>query len=247
MLKWKPELIMNGLKIMCMKMEHLVLVENVSFLPCPLRKLPEAFGLNASKSWYPHYFNTEENLDYVGPIPNVSYYGVNEMSEVERREFLVWYEGQKEAVFDNRRVLEAYSQNDVTDLRKTCRLFRREFMQIGIIEVFLEAITIASVCSKVLRKRFFKPDTIRLIPTGGYSGNVNYSKKALMWLVYMGGGGRKILHWRNGREYRLPEPPSLMWMVSARRRGPCTSFSDVTTMIIHANPTVTSVRSEETR
>jgi len=62
MLKWKPELNVNGLKIMCMKMEHLVFLDSVSFLPCQLRKLPEAFGLTASKSWYPQYFNTEENL-----------------------------------------------------------------------------------------------------------------------------------------------------------------------------------------
>jgi len=51
MLKWQLELITNGLKIMCMKMEHLVFLDCESFLPCPLRKLPEAFGLTASKSW----------------------------------------------------------------------------------------------------------------------------------------------------------------------------------------------------
>jgi len=33
---------MNGLKIMCMRMEHLVFFESVSFLPFPLRRLPEA-------------------------------------------------------------------------------------------------------------------------------------------------------------------------------------------------------------
>jgi len=41
MLKWKPELIMYGLMIMCMRMEHLVFLDSVSFLPCALRKLPE--------------------------------------------------------------------------------------------------------------------------------------------------------------------------------------------------------------
>jgi len=95
LLKWRPELIMNELKIMCMRMEHLVFLDSVSFLPCSLRKVPEAFGLTASKLWYPHYFNTEENLDYVGPIPDASYYGANEMSESERRDFLAWYEIQK--------------------------------------------------------------------------------------------------------------------------------------------------------
>ena len=53
LLKWKPELIMNGMKIMCMKMEYLVSLDSVSFFPFALRKLPDAFGLTASKSWYP--------------------------------------------------------------------------------------------------------------------------------------------------------------------------------------------------
>ena len=51
MLKWKPELITNGLKIISMKMEHLVFLDSVSFLPCALRKLPDAFCLEATKSW----------------------------------------------------------------------------------------------------------------------------------------------------------------------------------------------------
>jgi len=66
---------------MFMKMEHLVFSDSVSFIPCHLRKLAEAFGLTASKSWYPHYFNTEEILDYIGYIPDVLYYGVNLMAE----------------------------------------------------------------------------------------------------------------------------------------------------------------------
>ena len=64
-------------------------------------------------------------------------------------------------------------------------MFRREFMQAGHIDVFVETITMASACNKVLRKRFLKPDTIGLIPTGGYSCNNRYSKKALMWLLHM--------------------------------------------------------------
>ena len=76
------------------------------------------------------------------------------MSESERKEFLAWYEGQKAKVFDNRRVLETYSQDDVTVLRQACRVFRREFIQIGNIEVFMEAITVVSACNKVLRNGF---------------------------------------------------------------------------------------------
>jgi len=90
MLKWRPELITNGLNIMSMRMEHLVFLDSVSFLPCAMRKLPEAFGLEATKSRYSQYFNTEENLDYVGPMPDISYYGVDEMIGGERKEFLAW-------------------------------------------------------------------------------------------------------------------------------------------------------------
>jgi len=75
---------------------------------------------------YPHNFNTEENLDYTGPIPDVSYYGVNEMGEGERNEFLAWYESQKESIYDNRQALESYCQDDVIVLRQACRVFRNE-------------------------------------------------------------------------------------------------------------------------
>ena len=185
MLKWMLELIMNGLKIMCMKMDHLVFLDSVSFLPCALRKLPEGFGLQASKSWYPHYFNTVENLNYAGPIHDISYYGVNEMKEEERKDFLVWYASQRSETFDNRRVLESYCQDDVTVLRHACRVFRREFMQIGHIDFFVESIALEFACNKVLRKRFLKPDTIGLIPTGGYTCNNRYRKKALLWLLHI--------------------------------------------------------------
>ena len=53
MLKLKPEIITNGLKIISMKIEHPVFLDSGSFLPCALRKLPEVFGLKATKSLYP--------------------------------------------------------------------------------------------------------------------------------------------------------------------------------------------------
>jgi len=105
------------------------------------------------------------------------------MSASERKEFLDCYKGQKGKVFDNRRVFESYCQDGVAVLRQKCQIFRREFIAIGNIEVFQEFITIVSACNKVLCKQFLKPYTIRLIPTGGYNGNVNCSRKAMMWFV----------------------------------------------------------------
>jgi ADP-glucose pyrophosphorylase len=117
-------------------MEHLLFIDSVSFLPMALRKFPEAFQLSARKSLYPHFFNTTENLNYVGPIPDIALYGADAMSASERREFTSWYEEQKDRVFDNRRSLEDYCQEDVTVLREACTIFRRDFIEIGNIEFF---------------------------------------------------------------------------------------------------------------
>ena len=45
LLKWKAELTLNELKILCMKMEHIMFMDSNSFVPCSIRKLPEEFGL----------------------------------------------------------------------------------------------------------------------------------------------------------------------------------------------------------
>ena len=85
----------------------------------------------------PPLCNTEENLDYFGPMPDISYYGVNEMGIGEREEFLAWYEARKSLSFHNKHVLEAYCQDDVTDLRQPCPVFRREFCRSEISRFFL--------------------------------------------------------------------------------------------------------------
>jgi hypothetical protein len=45
LLKWQPEIITNGMKIMCIRFEHMGFLDSISYMPLPLRKLPEAFGL----------------------------------------------------------------------------------------------------------------------------------------------------------------------------------------------------------
>jgi hypothetical protein len=89
-------------------------------------------------------------------VPDDSQYGIDEMRGSERREFMVWYDEQKDEVSDNIRVLEEYCQ--------ACQIFLRDFIVIGNIEVFIEAFTIPSICNKVLRNNFIKPNTSGLIP-----------------------------------------------------------------------------------
>ena len=133
------------------------------------------------------------------------------MHESGRKEFLSWYETVvKKEEFDKRRMLECYCQAHVTVLREACRTFRKHFLQIGNLEVFLESMKIASACNIVFRKNFLQPDRIGVIPVGGYTDNRRQRKKAIAWLLLQEKGtGKMILHGRNGKERRLPELPNL--------------------------------------
>jgi len=49
LLKWNPQLILTGLKIISMKRQHIHFLDSISYLPMPLRKLPEALGFQRRK------------------------------------------------------------------------------------------------------------------------------------------------------------------------------------------------------
>ena len=111
--------------------------------------------------------------------------------------------------------------------RQACRVLRRRFIELGNLDVFMEAITIVSACNKVLRKRLVKPNTIGLIPTGGYSCNVIYSKKALMFLVHRESkDGCRISHGPNGQGFRLPKIPHLSVDVYCHEMNKVYEFND---------------------
>lgn len=49
---------------------NLTFLDSLNFLPMKLAKIPEAFGLEElSKGYFPHFFNTKEHQNYVGPYP----------------------------------------------------------------------------------------------------------------------------------------------------------------------------------
>ena len=66
------------------------IIDSICFLPFPFRKLSGAFGVTPTKVWYSHCFNKKENLNYVGSIPDASYYYGDEMNAGEIAEFLQW-------------------------------------------------------------------------------------------------------------------------------------------------------------
>jgi hypothetical protein len=75
--------------------------------------MSKSFYLTCKKGYYPHFFNTASNLNYVGPYPEPEYYGAESMSVDERAQFLEWYEEQKDKLFSYKDELLAYFVDDV--------------------------------------------------------------------------------------------------------------------------------------
>jgi hypothetical protein len=68
--------------------------------------------------FYPHFFNTDSNLNYVGVYPEPEFYGAEYMSADERAQFLEWHQKQEGKVFSNEEELLAYCMDDVNVLRQ---------------------------------------------------------------------------------------------------------------------------------
>jgi hypothetical protein len=92
------------------------------------------------------------------------------------------HEEQKGKIFHNKKELLAYCMDDVTVLRQACCAFRNLFLRLVKMDPFLKAITISSICNKVFRTMFLKPDIVGIIPIGGYRMTDRQSIEALQWL-----------------------------------------------------------------
>ena len=53
-----------------------------------LNSTPKSFDPTCKKGYYPYFFNTASNLNYVGSHPEPKYYEANFMSGDERAQFL---------------------------------------------------------------------------------------------------------------------------------------------------------------
>ena len=203
----KPEVIQNGLKVLCMKAQDLTFIDSLNFLPMSLDKLPSAFRLNElCKGFFPHLFSTPEHQDYCGELPGIEFYDPGGMHVEKRKKFEEWYEDRrvKGEVFDYQEELLRYCISDVDILQRACGAFRELFISVTNTDPFQEAITIASACNVVYRKNFLKPRQIAVIPPNGYSSADNQSAIALTWLYSVSQEiNRQIRHVANGGEVRI--------------------------------------------
>lgn len=89
-------------------------LDSFNFLPMALSKLPKAFQLESlKKGYFPHFFTSLTNMNYVGPYPPVETYGPDAMTVEGRKEFHVWHDSKidSKAEFNfQREILRVLSQ-----------------------------------------------------------------------------------------------------------------------------------------
>ena len=169
--------------------------------------MPKAFGLQGSKGHFPHFFNKRTNWEYKGPLPDPPDYGVAQMKPPEREAFYKWYKGQKDAGadFDLQRDIVKYCEMDVLILMQAGMKFRRLVLDQFDLDPFVSATTIASTCMTIFRKCFLDPETIAIVPHGGYRKNDQQSIIAIKWLKWLSETQQlDIQHARNGGEVWIP-------------------------------------------
>ena len=204
----KYDVTYNGAKCVTLIIEmfNIKFIDSLNFIPMGLAKFPKTFAQpELCKGYFPHFFNKDENQDYVGPIPCQDDYGVDFMKPEAREAFIAWHQDQVENnyVFDFRHEIIKYCRSDVDILAKCCRLYREMFKEETDIDPFDKATTIASYCMQVYRTNFLEKDTIALLSQDRQL-KVKQSYEALQWLSYTAEKEDiRIQHVRNGGEKRV--------------------------------------------
>lgn len=98
-----------GTKYLSFQVKPISFKDSFCFLPMALSSFTSTFGLNElKKGFFPHLFNTQDHQDYVGPIPDISYYDPEGMSSKKKQEFETWYATQVDVEFNLKEELIAY-------------------------------------------------------------------------------------------------------------------------------------------
>lgn len=105
---------------MSLKVDKVRFYDSLLHVRGSLRNLAKDFcsGL-LSKGHFPHLFNTVENYNYRGPIPDRKYFDLSFMvgNDKDLLEFNLWYDGF-DGIWDFMHQLETYCVNDVAVLAK---------------------------------------------------------------------------------------------------------------------------------
>ena len=180
----KPDkFIRQGNRIMYMSFKKLSIrfVDSMHFFLEGLRGLSKSYGIDTLKGDFPHKFNKPENQDYVGPIPDEGYYGVDNMSSKAYESFKPWHEEQvtNNVVWDFQDEIQKYCRADTELLSKSVLKFRKMFKDKLDIDPW-RYITLASLCMSIFRGCFLPEKSIV-----ANEQNKPVSRTCQEWLTYL--------------------------------------------------------------
>ncbi|KAG1925821.1 extracellular sulfatase Sulf-2 [Pimephales promelas] len=182
------EVIMQGCKLVYMydpafKQRYL---DSYSFFPMGLAKMPAALDLKTTeKGYFPHLFNTRENINYFGPYPDKKFYNYDNMSDKDQQKFDSWYSTVQGKFFCFRRQLYEYGVNDVLLLREGCMKYRSSFIECTGVDPF-SFTTIASCAMGIFKTHFLEKNTLALTHNKAYVRQSKcYSSASIEWLEYV--------------------------------------------------------------
>ena len=161
------------------------------------------------KGYFPHKFNTEENQDYEGSIPELKYYETDSMNKRKKEAVEKWHAEEVikgETSWNFKKELLEYCQTDVKLIKEGCLIFARDFEKECSFNPLKENITIASACHNFWRNNQRIPYSIAVEPPHGWSGiKPAQSKIGFQWLHVQDQklGGNRIRHAGNGGEQTL--------------------------------------------
>ena len=209
-----PKVITTGSKYMSVEVPicNIRMIDSLNFIPMALADMPKSFGeTELAKGYFPHLFNRKENQQAVlSHLPDIRYYTPDNMKPEARKDFMKWYEQNKNSVFTFQKEILRYCRSDVDILRKCCLKFRELFMGLtkkdgrGGIDPFEKCVTIASACNLVYRTNFLEHESIAIIPPHGYRPEEKQSIMAYKWLSFISHKqGIEIQHGKNYGEKHI--------------------------------------------
>jgi hypothetical protein len=122
------EPIFRGSKFMRLVMNgRTVFQDTLLHLTRSLSELGKAFGLEQTKGHFPHLFNTLDNINYIGPIPDKKYFDLTFScrNKEDFDEFHHWHDTW-EGDWNFRVEREKYCINDVTMLCQIVKMYHEE-------------------------------------------------------------------------------------------------------------------------
>jgi len=156
------KIILAGQKIMYMEIKSVKFIDSVNHFACKLEAVPKTFGLDESKfkkGFYPYKFNTKENWDYQGCIPDIKYFDPCSMMPNKRVEFFKWWYSKKQnnILWNHKIETQEYCISDVNILLEGCNVYSQEGLDLVGIDP-LEKKTIAGWVMDIYLKKFYDFD-----------------------------------------------------------------------------------------